>query len=222
MWSKHLHEGQWVHAPGYSQPKHRDRISLLEVAKCWFFAHYCCTAVEIDPPVGLTPHDKIIWVEVSLRNKQKLILDCFYRTPSGKSHQELYVLESSLNHIKQFTRNNVRSTIIQGGDFNLDDINCGTDQLQREATREDRVLDLLCTSKPLVKSMATIPWESNHHSIVCDSDIMPVQTKNKPRKIYQYSKANWTDMRRETEDFVKDFIPESVNRPVEDCWTNTN
>ena len=68
--------------------------------------------------------------------------------------------------------------------------------------------------------MATIPWESDHHAIICDSYIRPVYMKNKPRKIYQYSKANWTNMRSETEDFVEDFIPKSMNRSVEECWTN--
>ena len=148
--------------PGYSQPKHRDRTfaggGRVLIAVC-----DCYTAVEIDPPTSLALHDEIIWVEVSLRNKQKLILDCFHRTLSGKPHQQLDGLKSSLNNIRQVTRNNVRSTIILGGDFKL--VFCRSwkhqgpgeklitvlrdhhlSRLQHETTRKDRALDLLCTS----------------------------------------------------------------------------
>ena len=89
--------------PGYLQLKRRDR-TFAGGGGVLIAVHDCSTAVEIDPPASLTAHDEIIWVEVSLRNKQKLILGCFYHTPSGKPHQQLDGLESSLNHIKQVER----------------------------------------------------------------------------------------------------------------------
>jgi len=44
--------------------------------------------------------------------------------------------------------------------------------MQREPTREGRVLDLFYTNKPsLVKAMSTIPGISDHDAVVADCDI---------------------------------------------------
>lgn len=228
--------------PGYSQPKRKDRAFsggggvLIAVRDCY-------NAIEIDPPGDVTPHDEIIWVEVSLRNKQKLVLGCFYRTPSGKPQQQLDGLETSLNAIQQKTKNNNKSTIILGGDFNFGEIDWETEtveagkskitpeklirilrdhhltQLQREPTRGDRVLDLMCTNKPsLTKSITTIPWEADHNAIVSDCDVKPMHMKRKPRRIHIYSKAKWTNMRCDTKAFVDSYVTEIRHNTIDENW----
>ena len=76
-------------------------------------------------------------------------------------------------------------------------------QMQREPTREGRVLDLFCTNKPsLVKAMSTISGISDHDAIVADCDIRPAFCKKKPRTIFLFSKANWSQMKVDMNNFT--------------------
>ena len=78
-----------------------------------------------------------------------------------------------------------------------DDI--GLSQLQREPTREGNILDLYCTNNPgLVKGMNTIPGISDDDMIVVDSVIKPVTQFKKPRKVNQFSKADWEAAKNDT------------------------
>ena len=85
-------------------------------------------------------------------------------------------------------------------------------QMQREHTRENRLLDLFCTNKPsLVKSVSTIPGISDHDAIVADSDIKPAYIKKKPRSIFIFSKADWAKMCEDTIKFATEFLSTYMN-----------
>ena len=93
-------------------------------------------------------------------------------------------------------------------------------QMQWEPTRLGNVLDIYCTNKPrLMKYYATIPGSSNHEAIIVDSDLRPEFTKKTPRKVYSYSKADWTSIRQEMNDFAGGYIESLPSLSVEEGWS---
>ena len=72
-------------------------------------------------------------------------------------------------------------------------------QMQKEPTRESSILDLYLTNKPgPVKHNTTIPGISDHHMVVVDSDVKPTINRKQPRKIFKFSKADWTKVSQDT------------------------
>ena len=114
-------------------------------------------------------------------------------------------------------RNNPQCTIILGEDFNAGDIDweshtvcehslnrqvnekilsvissSGLVQIQKDFTRNDKILDLLCTNKPdLFSDIRSIPGISDHEIILADCDLKPVVCKKPPRTIYLWNKVDW-------------------------------
>ena len=189
----------------------------------------------------------IVWGEVNLKNGRKLYLGSYYRTPSGQVMNQLCDLESSLKGLHSVTNNRRDATVILGGDFNLGDISWEEDsvppgakdrsgclklldilhnfhlsQLQRETTRGNRLLDLYITNRPaLVKATSTVPSISDHDgAIVVDSDILPVQNKKAPRKVFVFSKAHWNKMKKDVIDFTRSFVDMYKSRSVDDNWNS--
>ena len=67
----------------------------------------------------------------------------------------------------------------------------GLKQVHNQPTRQDNILDLVFTNNPsLVKSSTSVPEINDHAMVVTDCDIKPVYNKQKPRKVYLFSKAN--------------------------------
>ena len=60
-------------------------------------------------------------------------------------------------------------------------------QLQQQPSRDDRVLDPICSNKPsLVKCVATTKGIYDHLAVVCDNNITPVyQTKAHSVYVFQ-------------------------------------
>ena len=55
----------------------------------------------------------------------------------------------------------------------------GLVQIQKDFTRNDKILDLLCTNKPdLFSDICSIPGISDHEIILADCDLKPVVCKN--------------------------------------------
>ena len=72
----------------------------------------------------------------------------------------------------------------------------GLDQVHREATREDRILDLFCTNKPgFMKSNHSIPGISDHHAVLSDIGIKVQMNKNPPRKTILWTKSHWDEIK---------------------------
>ena len=106
----------------------------------------------------------------------------FYRPPN-KGVSPILELESQLSEITDTFRNNPKTTIILGGDFNAGgidwetglvpddspnkllnekhseiDSSAGLQQIQREPTRGQNILDSICCNKhSLVKAYSSIP-----------------------------------------------------------------
>lgn len=83
--------------------------------------------------------------------------------------------------------------------------------MQRDPTRDQRVLELFCTNKPsLVKSMSTVPGISDRDAIVADSDIKPAYVKKAPRNVFlsqrQTGQTVWSNMRDDSSKFATEFL----------------
>ena len=84
----------------------------------------------------------------------------------------------------------------------------GLQQMQREPTRGQNLLDLFCCNKPsLVKACIFIPGILNHSIVLVDCDLKTSTNKKPPRKVYQWSKADWQLVKEQTVIFAKNFWP---------------
>ena len=64
-------------------------------------------------------------------------------------------------------------------------------QVQMEPTRGENNLDLFFTTNPsLVKNSTVVPGISDHDMVVTDCELRPIYNRRKPRKTFQFSKAN--------------------------------
>ena len=172
----------------------------------------CYAVSDVEVPVT---NSESVWAEVSLQDKHKLFIGSFYRLPTNDSNSQFAQLaDLDMHCLKSKMKINPNHTLMFGGDFNLGDIKwekesvCPSSrtktacekfvqllrdhhvsQMQREPTREGRVLDLFCTNNPLmVKVMSTIPGISDHDAIVADCDIRPTFCKEKPRTIFLFQR----------------------------------
>ena len=96
----------------------------------------------------------------------------------------------------------------------------GPQQMQREPTRGQNLLDLFCCNKPpLVKSHISIPGISDHSIVLADCDLKATINKKPPRKVYQWSKADWQLMKEQTVIFAKQFLALALTRTVKENYT---
>ena len=90
------------------------------------------------------------------------------------------------------------------------------EQIQREPSREQAVLDLYCTNRPgLLKSSNTVPGISDHNIITVDFSIRSQQPKKPKRTIKQWSKVDWEAVKEESSTFWDDFLSHHNERTVE-------
>jgi hypothetical protein len=193
-------------------------------------------AVEVELP---NVEAETIWARIVQHDGSSILVGAYYRTPSDRTTCTIEVLDSVLNDFDE------RSPIILGGDFNAGDIDwehnsvaAGSDrkalceklievlenhdleQLQREPTRNNAVLDLYCTNRPnLVKCISTVPGISDHDIVVVDSDIKAQINKKPKRQVHQWSKANWDLLREDSLKFQESFLKDYQNHDID---TNYN
>ena len=68
----------------------------------------------------------------------------------------------------------------------------GLTQVHNQPTRDNNMLDLVFTNNPsFVKTSTSVPGISDRAMIVTDIDILPQFIRQKPRKFFIFSKANW-------------------------------
>ena len=72
----------------------------------------------------------------------------------------------------------------------------GLEQLVRDPTRKDNILDLLLTNCPHeVFPVEVIPGLSVHDAVLAEFDLCPVKIRQKPRPIALFHKADWDSIR---------------------------
>ena len=182
-------------------------------------------------------HCEIIWCRITLKNNKTLHVASYYR-PQENDVESLEQLDISLKRL-----HSSNSAIFVGGDFNapgwdwkrnqlkpghrnpniytqlievLDD--SGLQQFVDIPTREQNVLDLMCTNAPgRISSYGTLPGVSDHQIVCCTMNILPLRRLQKPRWILQYHKANWEKMRKELEKLNQDLAIQEQSA-VEYMW----
>ena len=95
--------------------------------------------------------------------------------------------------------------------------------MQHQPTRLNSVLDLFCINKPdLVKEVSATPGLSDHAMVVVDTHLSLNINHKMPRKINQWSKADWEKIKRETithqEVFLRDGLSRTVNENYRAFW----
>ena len=142
-------------------------------------------------------------------------------------------------------RNNPITTFILGGNYNAGGIDwetglvaddspnrllkekfieviseAGLQQMQREPTRGQNLLDLFCCNKPLlVKACISILGISDHSIVLVDCDLKATINKKPPRKVYQWSKADWQLIKEQTVIYAKQFLALALTRTVKENYT---
>ena len=124
----------------------------------------------------------------------------FYRLPI-KGVSPILELENQLSEITNAFRNNPKTTLILGGDFNARGINWEIGllndkfsaviseawllQMQGEPTRGQNLLDLFCCHKPsLGKACISIPGISDHRIVLADCHLNATINKKPQRKVF--------------------------------------
>ena len=154
-------------------------------------------------------------------------------------------LEIELAQIFEKFRNNPKTILILGGDFNAGGILTGTFVLltndatyrplkeklisildeaglklmQREPTRGTTalLLDLFCCNK-LIKSLNSIPGISDHNIVLADCKLKPSIITKPQRIIYQWSKADWHSIRERTVVFAENFLASASTRNINENY----
>ena len=55
--------------------------------------------------------------------------------------------------------------------------------------------------------------------VVVDSDVKPIINRTQPRKIFKFTKADWTKVRQDTLCFTTDFMANFNQHSVHDNWS---
>ena len=186
---------------------------------------------------------EVKWLCIRLKNQNPLYVGSFYRSPINNNLDKLDELSKSLDQIADACKNNNQATIFLGGDFNVRGIDWekgivagsdqvglgnrllevlsshGLSQMQREPTREGRILDLFCSNKPgLVRSCHAIPGLSDHDAILTDCLIKAHFVKKPPRKISLWSKADWEGIKLKAQNFTESYLSDHLNHTVEENY----
>ena len=197
----------------------------------------------VDADITVQNENESVWAIITLKDLLKLVVCSFYRPPD-RGIQPLLDLEIELAQIFEKFRNNPKTTLILGGDFNAGGINwdlctvdhdatnrplkeklisildeAGLKQMQREPTRGQNLLDLFCCNKPsLIKSINSIPGISDHNIVLADCKLKPSIITKPQRKIYQWSKADWRSIREQTVVFAENFLASASTRNINENY----
>ena len=204
----------------------------------------CYTITDLVLQTATQNETELVWATITLKDHSKMAVGSFYRPPN-KGVNPILELESQLFEITDTFRNNPKTTRILGGDFNARGIGWETglvpddspnillkekliefisearlQQMQREQTRGENLLDLFCFNKPsLVKACISIPGISDHSIVIADCDLNSTINNKPPRKVYQWSKADWQLVKEQTVIFAKQFLALALTRTVKENYT---
>ena len=82
------------------------------------------------------------------------------------------------------------------------------------------LLDLFLTNnKTLVNKCEVIPGIGDHEAVYVESSMCPMKVKTPPRKVFQYKKADYNQMREDLRDYQTDFTEQTKDGSANDTWT---
>ena len=85
----------------------------------------CYTITDLILRTAPQNETELVWATITLKDHSKLVVGSFYRPPN-KGVSPILELESQLSKITDTFRNNPKTTLIMGGDFNAGGIDWET------------------------------------------------------------------------------------------------
>ncbi|XP_053388820.1 uncharacterized protein LOC128551897, partial [Mercenaria mercenaria] len=190
---------------------------------------------EEQPDLKTDPDCNIVWTKLNIPGVKTIYLSAFY-----KPHEnDQYSLLSLWNSLQNVPRNSIVWIL---GDLNMPDIdwtsgtvrdsckfkslyeqflenltNFNLDQVVKEPTRENNVLDLFLTNQPSqVHSTKILPslGSSDHNTVFHEMNIKIGRPRQVKREIKQFKKANWDSFKSDLNEYFKNvFVKLSSNDP---------
>ena len=188
----------------------------------------------ISHQIPTNSNSEAVLISIQTQNKNcNLIVGALYRPPNQTSDE----YTNSLTDVMKLACRSPRDVVWLGGDFNLPDINwesmsiercqytksmnssyletinnLGLVQTNHTPTRNGAILDIFLTNRPsLTTRTTTLPALSDHDVVMSDFTIQPAKTKNVPRTVYIWKKANVEAMKEEIRTFSENLLEESEN-----------
>ena len=193
--------------PGYSLCCRRDRT----VKSRGGIAVYCLEGIAIHHDTTQDPTDlELIWFTIALHS-QKLLIAAVYRPPDANSDIISYLDSNTLQTMRKFGANSVMLI----GDFNVHHIDwlgshvtdaagrrtlqlansLGLQQIVKEPTREDQILDLVMTDLTATSSTYARLGTSDHNPVLVCLEVPVYRDKPYQRNVWRYDQADYWGMR---------------------------
>ena len=96
----------------------------------------------------------------------------------------------------------------------------GFSQLVSTSTRGHNILDLFATNRPtLIEHLNVISGVSDHEIIKVESFLSAIIVQHKPRKVYLWNRANFTNINESWSAFSNSFIQShNIDTPIQELW----
>ena len=178
-----------------------------------------------------------VYCKIKLNNNT-LIVGSVYRPPNSNAD----VSHKITQQLHEIHNQNKNALFWIAGDFNLPDVDWDTNsshctnpintqvidtmdtlgwkQIVKEKTHKNNILDLFFTNNPgLITKNHTISGLGDHHAVVITSRIKPKRSKKPPRKIFIWKKCNLEEMRKDMENYEKEFSSKfDKDQDVNEMW----
>ena len=94
-------------------------------------------------------------------------------------------------------------------------------QVVTEPTRKDNILDLFLTTNPtLINKVNCSPGLGDHDVVSAEALLKPTLHKQKPRKVFIFSKADWPTLKAKMKLYQQSFLSNHYGQTVEQLWTD--
>ena len=188
----------------------------------------------------LDSESEIIWAKIDLPGLKNVFICSFYK-PKENDHESIDALRNSLSKIPK------TSYIWALGDFNLPHIDWETEQIKsscpckhvyesfldtlhdfsleqvvKEPTREDNILDLFLLNQPsLVHSTKILPplGQGDHDIVHHELKINLGKRKQKQRPIKLFKKTDWDGFRSEMKAYHQTYLENHSSCDTNTKWT---
>ena len=185
---------------------------------------------------------EILWSKISIVGSKPLLIASFYRPPDDNMNPLLALNQS----LRKLSNNGPLPNVILGGDLNFPDIDWenytvkpnpqygyrinrlmleiaeehGLQQLQKEPTCLNNILDLLFTTYPdLIENIQVSSGMSDHCVVTAEVNVKPRGYKKPPRKVYMFKKMNVTQMKKDALEFKDQYLNQtSDSNHIEVNW----
>ena len=94
-------------------------------------------------------------------------------------------------------------------------------QVVTEPTRKDNILDLFLTTNPtLINKVHCSPGRGDHDVVSAEALLKPTLHKQKPCKVFIFSKADWPTLKAKMKLYQQSFLSNHYGQTVEQLWTD--